>query len=233
MEIVLIRHAQPAWSSEGLADSNPGLTSLGLRQASRLRTPAVAWAAGIEESPSVLMASTMERARLTAIPVAEGSGLPVVPCEWLEEIRPPDHWHRQPTEYVEGVFAGAMLRAPEEWWEGFDGGESFRLFHERVTNGFLSTLAELGLRKSSAHEQLWNLPDHGPDRLVVVAHAGTNAVLLGLLLGLQTVPWEWERFSLTHASITRLSSTTIGADHTFSLRSFSETNHLQPDEISA
>ncbi len=233
MEIILIRHAQPAWSQDGLAVSNPGLTSLGVRQAARLGEPAAEWQSGGDGNDTLIMASTMERSLLTAVPVGNGAGIPVSHHPWLEEIRPPDHWHGQPTEYVDDLFSGALARPPEAWWDGFDGGESFRDFHRRVTNGFLNAGAEFGLTKSALHQQLWDLPESGPERLVLVAHGGTNAVLLGLLLGLETVPWEWERFFFTHASITKIASTPIGTSHTFSLREFSDTTHLGDAEITA
>ncbi len=233
MEIVLIRHAQPAWSHEGLAVTNPGLTPLGLRQANRLIGPAQEWRQDGSGGDSLIMASTMARSRQTAIPVGAGANLRVVHHPWLEEIRPPDHWHGQPTEYIDDLFSGALTRPPEQWWDGFDGGESFRDFHQRVTGGFLAAAAHVGLTRSDLHEQLWELPESGPDRLVLVAHGGTNAVLLGLLLGLETVPWEWERFFFTHASITRIAATPIGSAHTFSLRRFSDTAHLGVDEVTA
>ena len=40
--------------------------------------------------------------------------------------------------------------------------------------------------------------------MIIVAHAGTNAVVLGHLLGLDPVPWEWERFRQPHTGVSRL-----------------------------
>ena len=50
---------------------------------------------------------------------------------------------------------------------------------------------------------LWRMAE--PDRhVVIVAHGGTNAVVIGYLLGIQPVPWEWERFVSYHASASTL-----------------------------
>jgi broad specificity phosphatase PhoE len=57
-------------------------------------------------------------------------------------------------------------------------------------------------------------------RLLLVAHAGTNSVVLGHLLGLSPEPWEWERFASAHASITVLRD---GADR--------RPAHLQPRSV--
>jgi 2,3-bisphosphoglycerate-dependent phosphoglycerate mutase len=67
----------------------------------------------------------------------------------------------------------------------------------------------------------------------VFAHAGTNGVLLSLLLGLDPVPWEWDRWSLNHASITRLSTLRLGDGHTFSLTRLSDVEHLSADDRTA
>jgi probable phosphoglycerate mutase len=64
----------------------------------------------------------------------------------------------------------------------------------------------------------------------VFAHAGTNGVILCQLLGLDPVPWEWDRFVTGHASITRLTSIKLGDGHTFSLTKLSDVEHLDLDD---
>jgi probable phosphoglycerate mutase len=66
--------------------------------------------------------------------------------------------------------------------------------------------------------------------VLLVAHAGTNAVLICHLLGLQPVPWEWERFVLGHASISRVEALHVGDGYTFSLTRLSDVEHLTPDQ---
>ena len=50
------------------------------------------------------------------------------------------------------------------------------------------------------------------------------------LLGLQPTPWEWERFVIGHASVTRLSAMKLGDGWTFSLTALSDVEHLGPDQ---
>ena len=75
---------------------------------------------------------------------------------------------------------------------------------------------------------MWHLD--APDlRVLITAHAGTNGVLLCQLLGLDPVPWEWDRFVTRHASITRLRSFPMADGHTFSLLNLSDAEHLPAD----
>jgi broad specificity phosphatase PhoE len=65
----------------------------------------------------------------------------------------------------------------------------------------------------------------------MVAHAGTNSVVLGELLGVDPEPWEWERFASDHASITVLRTVPISGHHIFSLQGFSDVGHLDADQV--
>jgi broad specificity phosphatase PhoE len=64
--------------------------------------------------------------------------------------------------------------------------------------------------------------------VVVVAHAGTDAVCLGHLLGIDPVPWEWERFVSFHTSVSIVRPMPVADAHSFSLFRFSDTSHLPP-----
>lgn len=226
MEILLLRHAQPEWNRDGLSQVDPGLTEKGRRQAAlaaeRLAT----------ERFDELLVSTATRSQETAVPVRERH--PDTPTEdraWLHEIRMPGSWEGTPAEEVERAFVEARDRPREVWWEGMPGGESFRDFHARVTIGLEAELEEVGVTYD-ADLGLWNVPREAP-RLLMVAHAGTNSVVLGRLLGLQPQPWEWERFASNHASLTVLRSAPIGGAHIFSLQSFSDVSHFPPELVTA
>jgi broad specificity phosphatase PhoE len=226
MELVLVRHAQPEWNRGRTAQVDPGLTDLGRRQA----------AAAAERLSELrldeVLVSTATRAQQTAEPVR--ASLPDVPTEdraWLHEIRMPISWQGTPAEEVGRVLAAARHRPRAEWWEGMPGGESFRDFHARVTTGLDMELAELGIRRGE--DRLWEVPDGDRRRLLMIAHAGTNSVVLGHLLGLDPEPWEWERFASEHASVTVLRSVAIGGGHIFSLQSFSDTAHLPTELVTA
>lgn len=229
MEIIFIRHAQPGYvDSEGIARNNPPLTDLGLKQAQMLQNVALPW----QDGSCTLLVSPMVRARQTMEPIESVLATQATVHEWMQEIGVPPEWEGSPAAAVDDMFVRAQRRHPEEWWEGLDGGESFRDFHNRVWSGFEATLAELGVRTSQHHPHLWEISD--PDlRLVFVAHGGTNGLLLARLLGTDPVPWEWERFFISHASVTRLTDTRIGPDHIFALRSFADTAHIPSDEVTA
>ena len=72
-------------------------------------------------------------------------------------------------------------------------------------------------------------PDQPARRIVVVAHAGTNATALGHLLGIPPVPWEWERFVTFHASMSRVRAAGDQRRPPFSLSRLSDVDHLQPE----
>jgi probable phosphoglycerate mutase len=110
------------------------------------------------------------------------------------------------------------------------GGESFRDFHARVTIGLTAELESLGVTRRS--DGLWEVAPDVPE-IAMVAHAGTNSVVLGHLLGLEPEPWEWERFASDHTSVTRLRSIPIAGGHIFSLQVFSDVSHLPPPMVTA
>lgn len=227
MDIILIRHAQPGYTDgHGVSRSNPPLTELGYQQADTLPSVAASWSA------PTLLVSPMVRARETMAPIEAALGDTAAVHDWMHEIGAPSDWEGSPAHEIDDVFHQAQRRDPDEWWDGFPGGESFRDFHDRVWKGFEGTLSDFGVRVSSHHHQLWEIAD--PDIcLVFVAHGGTNGLLLARLLGAEPVPWEWERFFISHASVSTLTSTTIGPDHIFSLRSFADTSHITGMAITA
>lgn len=224
MELLLLRHAQPEWSRAREAQVDPGLTELGHHQAEL----AADWLAGIHLDE--VLVSTATRARQTAAPLLDRlPGTPTGSRGWMHEIRMPEAWQGTPSEEVDRALRAARGRPRDAWWEGIEGGESFRDFHARVTDGLSLEFAERGIERD--RDGLWDLPDDAPRRLLMVAHAGTNSLVLGHLLGLEPEPWEWERFSSNHASITVLRSTPIAGKQIFSLQSFSEVSHLPPDLV--
>lgn len=224
MDLVLLRHAQPEWTRDGLSQVDPGLTELGRQQAELT-------AARLDADRfDALLISTATRSQQTAEPVrARRRTTSTHDRAWLHEIRMPGTWEGTPAEEIDRAFAEARTRSREEWWEGMPGGESFHDFHARVTIGLDAELAQVGVIRSE-ETGLWEVPDDAP-RLLMVAHAGTNSVVLGHLLGFEPQPWEWERFSSNHASLTVLRSTRIGGGHIFSLQSFSDVSHLPPEFV--
>ena len=224
MALVFVRHGEPQWAVDGVSQVDPHLTERGRHQAllaaQRITT---------EEHPvREILVSPAIRSQETAEPLAELTGIEPATIPDLVEIRMPD-WSGMLEATVQRIFAEGRDRSPEEWWNGIDGGESFRDFHERVTGAMLGLLDTRGIHPDPAHQHLWRFSGE-PGRVVIVAHGGTNAVALGFLLGADPTPWEWERFILYHASIARLRAIRLAGGHVFSLRTFNDREHL-PSEL--
>jgi 2,3-bisphosphoglycerate-dependent phosphoglycerate mutase len=222
VELVLIRHAEPAWVNEGLNVDDPPLTDRGRTQAELLADRLA------DETLDQIVVSPLRRARQTAAPLLDRLRRPLDVGDWLEEIRNP-LWHGTPAEKAAEAFREERARPADRRWEGLDGGESVRDFVTRIRQNGGLFLAEQGIERARDDLPVWRVERPGR-RLALVAHAGTNAVLIGLLLGLEPVPWEWERFVLGHGSISRLEAMETGDGHTFSLTRLSDVEHL-PEEL--
>jgi probable phosphoglycerate mutase len=228
MDLYLVRHGQPNWAPDRIARNDPGLTELGHEQAAR-----VGHRLSTLEPVDELWSSPMIRSMETTDPIESGLGREREIHDWLREIQNPPEWDGEPVEEIENAMATANLRSMEEMWDGLPGGESFRAFHERVVNGLVATLDSHGLHPAAPDSRhLWNVDD--PDkRVVIVAHAGTNAVVFGHLLGLDPVPWEWDRFRQPHTGVSRLTMIRVSTGWAFSLRQLGDVTHLHPGMVSA
>ncbi len=235
MELILVRHGQPAWvTPEGKGRNDPGLTDLGHAQAKR----AADRLADTEDLPGRgdidrLFVSPAVRAQETAAPIAAALELPIETHEWLWELRNPEPWEGAPIEEIEQAFTDLNLRSREEWWEGHPDGESLRDFHRRVTTGLRALLAELGITPA-AEPGLWDVAgaaaDGSIDRIAAVAHGGTNSTIIAHLLGTAPEPWDWDRFAMGHASVALLALTPMAGHHIWSLRSLGDAAHLAVDD---
>jgi broad specificity phosphatase PhoE len=206
-ELVLLRHGEPAWELALATASNPGLTPFGRDQASRA-------ASHLSLRPlAALYCIPLARARETAMIVGGEHDLVPEVIDNLEEIRVPVLENATQSE-VDAYFAAAMRRPLSHHWEGFPGGESFREFHARVTTALETVLARYSVRREAAEEfTVWTAPARGHTlRVGIVAHGGTNAVILAHLLGVDPVPWEWCRFETPLAAISNISLRSV-SDH--------------------
>ncbi len=219
VEIVLVRHAQPEWVREGLNVVDPPLTELGHRQARQLAT---AMAAEVFDE---VLVSPLGRARETAAPVLEALGRAEDIDMWLEEIRDPK-WHGTPAERAAEAYKELRERAASDRWLGLAGGESTREFVDRIRLGADKFLEERGVRRVDHDLPVWDVDEPGR-RIALIAHAGTNSVTICHLLGLEPTPWEWDRFVLGHASVSRLEAIPLGDGYTFSLTKLSDVEHLE------
>ena len=228
MDLLLVRHGQPDWAPDQIAQNDPSLTELGREQAKRIAHRL----SGLDHVDEIWV-SPMRRAVQTAEPIAEELGHEVEVFPWLEEIQNPPEWEGTPVEQVDRILAEANQRTMDEMWDGLPGGESFRSFHNRVVTGLSETMDSHGIHPMDRdHRHLWTVDD--PDkRVVIVAHAGTNTVVLGHLLGLEPVPWEWERFRQPHTGLARLTLVKISTGWAFSLRQSGNVSHLHPGMVTA
>lgn len=219
MRLVLVRHGEPEWVRDGLSVDNPPLTDRGHRQA-RLAADALR-----NEHFDEVHVSPLTRARQTAAPLFEALGRDERVSHWLEEIRNPV-WHGSPSDKAELAFQEERARPSHLRWEGLEGGEAVRDFVARIREASGLFLAERGIERLPGALPLWRI-DRPDQDLALVAHAGTNSCLLSHLLGLDPVPWEWDRFVIGHASITTIQSYEMGDGHTFGLTRLSDVEHLE------
>ena len=237
MELILVRHGEPAWvTPDGRNRNDPHLTERGHAQARRVADRL----ADTEDLPGRgdvdrLVVSPATRAQQTAAPIGDALGLPLDTHDWLVEVRSPDSWEGAPIDEVSATFAALSARSRDEWWEGHPEGESMRDFHDRVTTGLRQLLATFGV--VAADDALWDLTgpaaDGTIDRVVAVAHAGTNSAIIAHLLGAAPEPWEWDRFAMGHASVAVLATTAMAGHHIWSLRALGDANHLPLDDRTA
>lgn len=227
MELILLRHAQPKWTTDdGVGASDPELTAEGIQRCRDL-----AHSLGAEPFQSVAV-SSYRRSQETAHYVLKDSEISWTTQEWLREIRLPD-LSSQPAAQVGEFFTEIKKRPLQTWWKGLPGGESFEDFHLRVSKGLLGFLAELGvkrLRPDHEHDRhLFAIPENllGTKHLLV-SHLGTTGIILSELLHLELVPWVWETFALDWNGVVRLETVPIADGHLFSLRVFNESGHRDP-----
>jgi probable phosphoglycerate mutase len=217
--VVLLRHGEPDWSPGGGRSVNdPALTPFGRAQA---RAAAERLA---KQKIDAIYVSPYRRARETAQPLAEATGLEPVVVEGLAEIGVALRGLTQ--EDVDRYFVEATRRPLSEHWQGWPGAESFRDFHARVTAALSDVLGRHGLAPRREHDfTVWH--GEATPNLVVVAHGGTNAVALAHLLDLAPVPWEWLRFESELAAFSVIQARPLGPEgRVWSLQNFNEVDHL-------
>lgn len=222
MQFTLIRHAEPEWVREGFSQDNPPLTARGHRQSRRL-----ADRLEVEHFDHVYV-SPLLRTRQTAAPILLAQRRGEVIEDWLEEIRSPI-WQGSPAEKAEAAYREEKRRPAAERWHGLEGGEAVSDFVKRIRRGATDFLAERGIYRIDHELPVWHIENPGK-RIAFVAHAGTNSVFITYLLGLDPTPWEWERFVLGHASISRLEALQLGDGYTFSLTKLADNSHLDTQD---
>jgi probable phosphoglycerate mutase len=219
--VTLIRHGEPDWTpAKGPAVANPGLTPLGVAQATA--TARQLADAGIE----AIYVSPYRRSQETAAALAEVTGIEPVTIDGLAEVGVAVDGLTQ--EDVDRYFVEGSRRPLDEHWDGWPGAETFHDFHSRVTEALTDVLGRHACRPFRQHEfTIWELPEKKP-HIAVVAHGGTNAVALTHLLDIRPVPWEWLRFESELAAFSVVQARAVGPEgFTWSLQKFNEIDHLR------
>ena len=175
-----------------------------------------------------VLVSPLLRTRQTAEPILEVLGKDLVIEPWLEEIRNPV-WHGTPVERAEAAYRAEREKTSVERWTGLDGGENVADFVERINLGCKLFLEERSMVPLSGELPVWT-PAPKDRRIALIAHAGTNSVVICHLLGLAPTPWEWERFVLGHSSVSRVMSMDMKDGSSFGVTRLSHLEHL-PSEM--
>ena len=161
--VIVLRHGRTAWNAQrrfqGQAD--PPLDDLGRAQAFEAACLLAALA------PDVIVSSDARRATETAAPLADITGVELLPDARLRE-RSLGHWEGLTREEV-------RERYPEEWTDWLSGREVSRRGGE--------TREEVALRARTAFDAL---PD--VDVAVLVTHSATAMALCASVLGLPLGP---------------------------------------------
>ena len=135
----------------------------------------------------------------------------------------------QAAEHAQEAYRELLARPSLERWTGLEGGESVRDFADRVALGVDWFMEQRGATRSDGGLPVWKMTN-ADIRVALVAHAGTNSMAIGHLLGVEPVPWQWERFQLFHTSITRLETFELGDGHAFGLTRLGNAEHLGHDD---
>jgi probable phosphoglycerate mutase len=219
--LTLVRHGDPDWApNRGASVNDPGLTPFGRRQADAV-------AAALARTPvDFLYVSPYLRSRETAAPIATATGRVAQVIDGLAEIGVAVAGLTQ--DDVDRYFQDAARRPLHEHWKGWPGAESFHDFHARVTHALVGLLADHGIRPTREHDfTVWTEPP-APVSIVIVAHGGTNSVLLTHLLDVRPVPWEWLRFESQLAAYSVAETRPLGErGSVWSLQNFNEVDHLR------
>ena len=199
--IVIIRHGQSvdnvAGRISGWTDS--ALTEVGHQQARRM-----AEHVGSRYQPTVVYASTLQRARHTAAPLVEHTGAPLIIRSNLRELHcgvAEGLTHEEVLERHAEVWAGAQIENDLSF--GWPGGETRREFFGRVRGVFAEILA-----------------NHAGETVAVVSHGGVISSFLAHLL--EGNPAAWRRYQLHNCSVTEVT----GVGDEISVLQWNQIEHL-------
>lgn len=207
--LYLIRHGEAVCNVDGTIAgmrSDVGLTELGVMQAERLRDRLAATG---EIAADALIASTLPRAWQTAEIVAPALGLPIIPDDDAQELRPGEADGLNIADFLERYGPFSDFRE-DPYLPLAPGGESWGAFTARVGD-FLYRV----------------LRDYAGQSVVIVCHGGVvdASLLIGLGVG-ATAPAPGQMHT-RNASITHWERERINGLETWRLNRYNDNLHTR------
>lgn len=181
--LLLVRHGRTAANRKGILQ---GHLDLPLDDFGRMQAERVAARIAAEHAPTLLITSPLSRAATTAGIIGDRVGLTAVPHPGLMEMNCGDVEGRTFDDFV-ADFPDLVprIRDPHDLDFAWPGGESRRVFHDRVH----ATFREIVER-------------HAGETVVVVAHGGVLGALLTMVRGIP--PGSEEAYSLVNCGLSHL-----------------------------
>ncbi|MCR5662441.1 MAG: histidine phosphatase family protein [bacterium] len=220
IELVFVRHGQPAWVDENnCAVDEPGLSELGHQQAQRVAQ------ALADEKFDAFYVSDLLRARQTAEPIAKALGMEPVVIPWFKEYQA-KKMNGTPGNAVQEYFMKWRTCSLAEKKFGPPGGETWEHILERVTSGIEALMASNGINYViDGSARLWKFPET-PKRILFVGHTFASGVAIHHLLGIEHTPWEGERFRQGWCAISRLIPFSMASGFIWRLKVVDDRRHL-------
>ena len=228
MEIVLIRHGQPAWKHGQDYTLDPNLTKLGKKQAEK--------SSGVLEGEEFeeLWVSDLKRAKETLVPFEDN-----LKCKsssvfsWLREMQ--DEREKalfgKSKEEIEDFFIKRNTRPLDEWVGNYHG-EYILKYRDNIFKNLEKELLskEIGVVENKL-EKVFSIENANDRKFLIISHAGTMSVLLSFFLDIPLFPWTWRRYLPIHCAHTSLKSAKIEGGYIFRMKKFNDTSFFDEKSL--
>ena len=228
MEIVLIRHGQPAWMHGEDYTLDPHLTELGQEQAEQSSK-------SLNKSDfEELWVSDLIRARETLIPFEKNLNFNTTHVfSWLREMQ--DEKEKalfgKSKEEIEEFFTRRNSRPLDEWVSNYHG-EYIIKYRDHIVQNLEKELSSRGINVVDKKiEKVFSIDNSDNRKILIISHAGTMSVLLSYFLDIPLFPWTWRRFLPIHCAHTSLRSAKIEGGYIFRMKKFNDTSFYSKGEL--
>lgn len=219
MKLMIIRHADPDYSVDGLTETGKKEAALLSRRMKDV--PAAAY-----------YCSPLGRARMTAQAVLDAVGRTAEIRDWLQEfaIFPQDGvdlparnvWDHLPTVYTEDPLLSTPRWYDSPVFEGYAAQERY----EWVCRGLDELLASHGYRRACPERQIYRAERSNHDTVVLFCHFGLECMLLGHLLGVSPVLLAQGTMAAPSSVTTLVTEERVEGTAVFRCLSFGDVTHL-------